>query len=133
MFYTTFEKLCHERRIAPSSVARKLGMSSSAPGRWKCGSSPDLPTAEKLADFFGVTIDYLVKGGADNNGTVKASNGSIVVNGNNNTSTAEASRSTGQLTEMESEMLRIFRMMDMRHKSATMSNFYEIEDELKGG
>ena len=130
MFYTTFEKLCRERRIAPSSVARKLGMSSSAPGRWKGGSSPDLPTAEKLADFFGVTIDYLVKGGSDNSSTVTASNGSIVVNGTGNTSTACAG---GRLTEMESEMLRIFRMMDMRRKSAAMSHFYEIEDELKGG
>ena len=110
-------------------MTKEIGLSNAAAASWKKGSVPKLDTVRKIADYFGVSWESLL----DQSATVTASNGSIIVNGNNNTSTAEASRSTGQLTEMESEMLRIFRMMDMRHKSATMSNFYEIEDELKGG
>ena len=131
MFYTTFEELCKERNVAPSAVARKLGMSSSAPGRWKNGSSPDLDTAQKIADFFGVTIDFLVNN--DRPGTITATDSSIVLHGNHvNSSVNKSAAEPAQLSEMEKELLRIFRSLDMRKKNAAMSYFYEIEDQMKG-
>ena len=129
MFYENVQELCKQHKTNITRMTKEIGLSNAAAASWKKGSVPKLDTVRKIADYFGVSWESLL----DQSATVTASNGSIIVNGNNNTSTAEASRSTGQLTEMESEMLRIFRMMDMRHKSATMSNFYEIEDELKGG
>lgn len=129
MFYENVQELCKQHKTNITRMTKEIGLSNAAAASWKKGSVPKLDTVRKIADYFGVSWESLL----DHSATVTASNGSIVVNGNNNTSTAEASRSTGQLTEMESEMLRIFRMMDMRHKSAAMSHFYEIEDELKGG
>ena len=129
-FSSTFKKLCKEKGVTQKCALAAMGMNRNAVQKWTEGH-PSYEAIQKMAAYFNVSVDSLMDCGPSS--AVKASNGSIVVNGNNNTSTAEASRSTGQLTEMESEMLRIFRMMDMRHKSAAMSHFYEIEDELKGG
>ena len=133
MFFTAFEDLCRSRKIAPSAVARQLGMSPSAPGRWKNGSAPDLLTAEKIADFFGVSIDYLVKGEASGS-TINAAGRSVVLSGNsgNNTVSQGNIQAAGeQLSDMEKELLRIFRKMDMRTKNAAMSYFYNVEDQIK--
>ena len=129
MFYENVQELCKQHKTNITRMTKDIGLSNAAAASWKKGSVPKLDTVRKIADYFGVSWESLL----DQSATVTASNGSIVINGNNNTSTAEASRSTGQLTEMEAEMLRIFRMMDMRRKSSAMSHFYEIEDELKGG
>ena len=129
-FSSTFKKLCKEKGVTQKCALAAMGMNRNAVQKWTEGH-PSYEAIQKMATYFNVSVDSLMDCGSS--ATVTASNGSIVVNGNNNTSTAEASRSTGQLTEMESEMLRIFRMMDMRHKSAAMSHFYEIEDGLKGG
>lgn len=130
MFYTTFETLCRDNHIAPSALARKLGMSSSAPGRWKSGSFPDLGTAQKIADYFGVTIDFLVNG-EPSSGTISHTRDSVILQGNNgNNMVANGSAQIGgyQLTDQEAEALRIFRSLDMRKKIAALSYLYELED-----
>ena len=38
-----------------------------------------------------------------------------------------------QLTEMEAEMLRLFRSFDMRRKTEAMACLFKIEDNMKGG
>lgn len=134
MFYDTFEALCHEKGIAPSALTRKLGMSSSAPGRWKTGSSPDLDTARKLANYFGVTIDYLVYGEeramANTMGDVTSS---AVIQGNNSSrvsvSNASGGGTTGdQLQGFEAELLRIFRSLDMKGKANLIQAAYSLEE-----
>ena len=126
MFYENVQELCRQHKTNITRMAKEIGLSNAAAASWKKGSVPKLDTVRKIADHFGVSWESLL----DHSATVTASNGSIVVNGNNNTSSACAG---DRLTEMESEMLRIFRMMDMRRKNLAMSQFYEIEDELKGG
>ena len=132
MFYTTFEALCKDRKVAPSAVARRLGMSSSAPGRWKGGSAPDLLTAEKLADFFGVSIDYLVKGdhAPTTSSTINGARNSTILQGNigHTISAGDVTQEAPRLTEQEEEMLRLFRGFDMRKKTAVLSYLYELED-----
>lgn len=126
MFYENVQELCRQHKINITRMAKEIGLSNAAAASWKKGSVPKLDTVRKIADYFGVSWESLL----DQSTTVTASNGSVIVNGNNNTSSACAG---DQLTEMESEMLRIFRMMDMRRKNLAMSHFYEVEDELKGG
>lgn len=131
MFYDTYTELCNERNVAPSKVARELGMSASAPGRWKDGSTPDLVTAQKVADYFGVTIDYMVKG-RPNTQTITAEN-SIILQGNRgNNNVTHTVAAADDLNDMEREMLRAFRALDMRRKNAALSHLYALEDELKG-
>lgn len=49
------------KKLSQQEVAKHLGVSRSAVAMWETGGSePDLATVSKLADFFGVSIDYLL-------------------------------------------------------------------------
>lgn len=65
MFYDQFIKLCDERGEKPTPVAKKLGCSSSNVALWKKGSVPRTPVLSKIADYFGVTTQYLLFGDTD--------------------------------------------------------------------
>ena len=61
MFYERYCELCQERGKSPSGVAVELGISKSAVSTWKnLGRVPKMETLQRLADYFGVTVDYLV-------------------------------------------------------------------------
>lgn len=61
MFYDLFIKLCRENNVAPTRAALDTGLSKSAPTKWKkTGATPNGETLNKLADYFGVTTDYLL-------------------------------------------------------------------------
>lgn len=61
MFYDTFESLCWKGRTSPSSVCKELGLSVSVASYWKrSGCVPKHDTLEKIAKYFGVSVDYLL-------------------------------------------------------------------------
>ena len=132
MFYDIFESLCRENKIAPSALARKLGMSSSAPGRWRTGSSPDLETALKIADYFGVTIDYLVHG--DDRFRIMsgtASNGAALLQGSHGNSVSVSHQSAGQegAQAFERELLDIYRSLDLSDKLALLQTALTMKEK----
>jgi transcriptional regulator with XRE-family HTH domain len=45
---------------SPSAVVLEIGLQKSTVTRWKNGSIPTDATALKIADYFGVTVDYLL-------------------------------------------------------------------------
>lgn len=63
-FYVRISELCKEKGVSMAAVARKIGLSNSATTYWKRGSIPKGDTLQKLADYFGVSIDSLL-GNAD--------------------------------------------------------------------
>lgn len=132
MFYDQFLSLCNQHDIKVTALARKLGISPSAPKRWEEGSTPDLVNAKKIADYFGVSIDYLMAGpsSAPYNQIGDVS-GSAIVQGVNGGSVS-VSNGSGQteLTAAEAELLRIFRSLDVRGQNAVMSCLYEQEDRI---
>ena len=125
-FSDTFKRLCREKGITQKVALEAMGMNRNAVQKWATGH-PSYEAMQKISNYFGISIDSLVEAQPH---TINATGGSIVVNGTSNTCTTGAG---DHLTEMEREMLRIFRMMDMRRKNITMSHFYEVEDEIKGG
>lgn len=135
MFYDNFTELCREHHIAPSALARELGMSSSAPGRWKNGSTPDIDTVEKIADFFGVSLDFLIKGVTSSSGFLRTTvSNSAVLHSNSGDNVSVISGTvpvSSNLTDQEEEILRIFRALDMRRKHTAMNCLYDLEDEVK--
>lgn len=63
MFYDQFEKLCQKTGDKPYSLAIQLGAKrNSIVDQWKKGSVPRQPMLQKIADHFGVSIDYLLTG-----------------------------------------------------------------------
>lgn len=60
MFWKIFFSLCKSKEKSPNGVARELGIASGTVTAWKNGKVPHHGTLVKLADYFGVTVDYLL-------------------------------------------------------------------------
>lgn len=64
--YEIYQKLRDERGLKDSDVAREASVSKSTFSDWKVGrSKPGIKKLQKIADFFGVTVDYLMTGKED--------------------------------------------------------------------
>lgn len=61
MFFTIYSELCHKMGKSPSWVAQQNGISKATVTYWRNNpnTQPSTETLHKLADFFGVSIDYL--------------------------------------------------------------------------
>lgn len=63
MFWDNFNRLCEINGKTPNAVARELGISSGAVTHWKkSGKNPNGKTIDKIASYFGVSVDYLLNG-----------------------------------------------------------------------
>lgn len=62
--YEIFEKLLKERGLRPADVSKGTGLSSTFFTEWKKGKAknPNPQNLKKIADFFGVSLDYLMTG-----------------------------------------------------------------------
>lgn len=61
--YEVFEQLLQRYGVTSYKVAKETGVTQTALSNWKSGrSTPSTPTLQKIADYFGVTIDYLMTG-----------------------------------------------------------------------
>lgn len=58
MFYDRYLELCRSIGMAPTTVARKIGISSRTAADWAFGSEPRVATKRKLANFFKVDVSY---------------------------------------------------------------------------
>jgi len=60
MFWDIFYDLCLKNNTKPNPAAKNMKISSSTINGWKNGSMPNSETLQKVADYFGVTTDYLL-------------------------------------------------------------------------
>ncbi|MBE6639687.1 MAG: helix-turn-helix transcriptional regulator [Ruminococcaceae bacterium] len=60
MFWDNLTKLCVENNTTPTAVVIALGISKSSVTYWKSGKLPTAKTLQRIADHFGVTVDYLL-------------------------------------------------------------------------
>ena len=61
MFFNRFKALCDEKNISVYRACTDIGLNRSAVAKWKAGGKPNGTTAAKLAEYFGVTTDYLLE------------------------------------------------------------------------
>lgn len=63
MGYETFELLCRKKDVTPYRVAQDTGLTSTVFSAWKTGRYvPKHDKLQKVADYFGVSLDYLISG-----------------------------------------------------------------------
>lgn len=61
--YEIFERLLNERGITAYKVAQETGVTTATLSSWKKGRyTPKREKLQKIADYFGVTVDYLMNG-----------------------------------------------------------------------
>lgn len=58
-FYDNYIKLCAVHDKSPTAVSKEIGLSNAAASGWKNGKKPSAVTKQKLADYFGVTVEDL--------------------------------------------------------------------------
>lgn len=57
--YDKFKKLCEIKNVTPYRVSKETGIQTSTLSDWKNGkSTPKLEKLQKIADFFGVSVEY---------------------------------------------------------------------------
>ena len=60
MFYDLYCELCKRKGVTPTRAAIEMGLSKSTPTAWKKqGITPQAAQLQKIADYFGVSVDYL--------------------------------------------------------------------------
>lgn len=60
MFWMNFLRLCNQVDKSPNAVAAEIGIKSSGSvTAWKNGTVPYARTLQKIADYFGVSVDEL--------------------------------------------------------------------------
>ena len=62
MFWENLSKLCAENNTSPTSVIVDLQLSRGSVTSWKNGKVPHHSTLLKIADYFNVSVDYLLTG-----------------------------------------------------------------------
>lgn len=70
MFWDNFLLLCDRVGKSPNAVAAEIGFKSSGTVTgWKDGTIPYERNLKKIADYFGVTVEYLLTGEQKENPT----------------------------------------------------------------
>lgn len=60
MFKKNFIKICNDFNVAPTVVLQEIGLTRATYSKWDDNSVPRRTTLQKLADYFGVSVDYLL-------------------------------------------------------------------------
>lgn len=125
MFYENVSALCKARGTTITKMSEEIGLSNAAASSWKKGSIPRSTTVQKIADYFCVSTDYLLRGEASV--AVSGVRDSVVLQNNTGNNTVINGSKAENLTEQEQEALRLFRGLDMRKKTAVLSYLYDLE------
>lgn len=63
MFYDLFEKLCSEKGVTPNRACIEMGFERTISAKWKSnGTMPRSSALTTIADYFGVSVEYLLAG-----------------------------------------------------------------------
>ena len=60
MFKKNFIKLCAQKNVTATAVCNAVGITISAFSQWTDETVPRQTTLQKIADYFGVTPEYLL-------------------------------------------------------------------------
>lgn len=63
VMYDIFEQLLQKYGVTAYKVSKETGVTQATLSNWKSGRSiPKQPSMQKIADYFGVSLDYLMTG-----------------------------------------------------------------------
>lgn len=65
MFWKNLCALCNAHNTTPNAVCKTLGLSSATSTHWKNGAVPRDTTLQKIADYFGITPEELLRDPAE--------------------------------------------------------------------
>lgn len=118
MFYDRFKQLCDQREISVTKAVTEIGLSRALGTKWKnTGATPNGETLKRIADYFGVSTEYLL--GVDSNDvpTVTFDDFTYAMHG-----------ASGKLTDKDKEILLSMaqQLVDANTRKAKKSKHGEI-------
>lgn len=120
--------LLKQKGKSQTDIARLLNVRPTTVSEWKKGKyAPTVEHCVTLADYFCVSLDYLITGREPRGAPVQQ-----IIGNNNSNNTAIAGDATGAvLTEYERELLKVAGAFDMRRKTELLNFAYQIEKQIK--
>lgn len=111
-----------------NDLVKLLKVRATTVSEWKSGRrEPSAAHYIKLADYFGVSLDYLIAGKEARAAPVQQ----IIGNSNSNNVVTIAGDGTVNVTEWERELLKVCGTFDIRRKTALLTYAYDLEKEIK--
>lgn len=99
MFWENFYSLCENNNEKPLNVVTKLSIGHGSITKWKNGAVPNGKNLQKMADYFGVSVDYLLTGEKE-----------------------KAPREIPEgLTELDAEIIKVFSSLSAEKKQQALS------------
>lgn len=117
-----------EKNLSQEELAKQIHVTQTMISQLEKGKKqPSREVAESLADFFEVTLDYLLGRTAERNNSYFANNisGSNLVKGSGSVSISDIETTTKE----EAELLRIFRALDVRERARLLNTAFALEDK----
>lgn len=136
MFLDNIEELARKKNVSLTAVANACDLSNNAATKWRNGAVPNSKNLKKIADYFGVSVEYLLRDNENQN----AMNGSSINNsaiiqgntGNNVSATVGAVAAKEQpADESELEILRIYRSLNVLEKARFIQMAFEFDGKEK--
>ena len=127
MFFEILSDLCKKNNITVTSLVLKLGFSSSNATTWK-NNKPSTEALIKIADYFNVSVDYLL-GRTDqpSNTASITGNKNVIQQGSINNSPVNFN-TNAQLNEIETELINIMRTFTVKQKMKLLNYAYDIKE-----
>ena len=60
MFWKNFVELCNSKNVMPTNAVKEIGIAAGSITKWKEGRIPRDSTLIKIAEYFGVSVEYLL-------------------------------------------------------------------------
>lgn len=125
------KEIRESKKIKQETVAEYLNLRRQTYSSYETnGSSPNIESLKKLAKYYGVSSDFIIGLTEQQNPTevYTASNiqGSNFVQGSGSVTVSD----NDALSKEESEILRIYRSIDVRNRAKLLNYAFELEDEL---
>ena len=128
VFYRRLMKLCEEKGLSLTALAKEIGKGSATASGWKHGAIPRPDTLRLIADYFGVTTGYLLGDESVKTGDIHANNGII---GHAHAPVTIINGSERLLSANEIELLHIFSELNAIEQAKVLIFANELKEKTE--
>lgn len=121
-------QLLEMRGKKQSDLVRFLGVRPMTVSAWKNGGVPSVEHLIRIAEFFDVSLDFLLTGKEPPPAPVVKQG--IFGNGNSNNTVAFGIGA--EWSEYDAELMNVWSGLDVRRKAALLMYAYNLEKEMRG-
>ena len=126
--------LLQQQNKKQSDLARFLDVRVATISEWKRNRcTPSVSVIGKIAEFLGVSVDYLVTGKEYAPTPSQTVNQGIFGDRNHNNTVTINGNVPLEVSEIEGELLKVCASLDIRRKNALLTYAYKLENEMSEG